>query len=105
MAWNGLPTAWFTGWTSNGTNITLPIANVTNLVSGEADVATGDIRKILYHLLDKIWAVWTALATADKSTKMTIYKSSSTNVTTGQITHQYTVTFINEVSAQDVASE
>lgn len=109
MAWTtalGLPPAWFTGWTSNGTNITLPISSMAELVDTEAAATvTGDIRKVMYAILENIWTKWVALATADRPAKMNITKSSSVNTSTGVVTNVYTLTFYNSITAQDVADE
>jgi hypothetical protein len=105
MAFSPVPTNFFASWSENGTTISVPIASFPEMTAAEADGATGDIRKILYAICERCWSVWNALATADKPTKMTIGKSSNTNVLTGKITHQYTFTFINSVSAQDVDAE
>lgn len=105
MAWSALPTAVFANWSEDGTNITLPIASVPELTAAEADAATGDSRKILYALCERIWSWWNALATADKATKMTITKSASINTTTGIVTNTYTLQFMNTIASQEVASE
>lgn len=105
MAWSPVPTACFPNWSEDGTNITLPIAALPELTAAEADAATGDIRKILYALCEKVWGWWNALASADRATKATITKSSSVDATTGIITNVYTFTFKNSITAQDVANE
>jgi hypothetical protein len=107
MAWipNQLPTAWFANWTSDGTDVTLPIASVPELTAAEADVTTGDIRKIMYAILERCWVKWNSLAIADRSTKMVLTKSSSVEAATGIITTVFTYTFKNTITAQDVADE
>lgn len=105
MAFSPVPTNWFSGWSEDATNITVPIATFPELTAAEADGATGDIRKILYALCAKCWSIWNALATADRPTKMTLTTSSSVDATTGIITNVYTFTFKNSITAQDVASE
>jgi hypothetical protein len=110
MAWNPLPQSWFTGLTDGSTvcvatDMVIPIATFPELVATEIDSSTGDVRKMLYAICEKCWLTWSALATPDKPTKMTIAKNSSTNAITGLTTHNYTFTFINTVSAQDVADE
>ena len=110
MAFNPLPQQWFTGLTDGATvclatDMVVPIASFPELTAPEIDATTGDIRKMLYAICEKCWSVWNALATIDKPTKMTITKSSSTNAATGLTTHNYTFTFVNSVTAQDVAPE
>lgn len=109
MAWTtaiGLPPAWFTGWTSDGTDITLPISSMPELVATEAAATvTGDIRKVMYAILENMWVKWNAVAIADRPTKMVLTKSSSVDAATGIITTAYTYTFKNTITAQDVANE
>lgn len=105
MAFDKTPTTWLPSWSENGTDITVPIASFPELTAGEADAATGDIRKILFALCEKIWAVWNALATGDKSTKMTVNRSSFVNETTGLITRTYTFQFVTATSGEEVEDE
>ena len=109
MAWTtaiGLPPAWFANWSSDGTNITLPIASMSELTSTEAAATvTGDIRKVMYAILENMWVKWNAMALADRPAKMVLTKSSSVETSTGVITTVYTYTFKNTITAQDVASE
>lgn len=105
MAWNPAPTTIFAGWTEDGTNITLPIANVPELTAAEADAATGDSRKILFALCAKVSAWWYALAVADRPAKMTVAKSISVDASTGVQTQTFTFTFKTAVLSQEVAAE
>lgn len=105
MAWSKTITDWFASYTSNGTNMTLPIASFPELTAAEADVTTGDIRKLLYAFIERCWVKWNSLATADKSTKMVLAKNSFVDSTTGITTHTYTFTFQNVTTAQEVSDE
>jgi hypothetical protein len=105
MAWNPVPTTLFAGWTQDGTNITLPIANVPELTSAEANATTGDTRKILFALCEKIANWWYALATADRPTKMTVTRSISVDSVTGIATKSYTLTFKVGTLTQEIVSE
>ena len=105
MPFNPLPQSWLPSLTDNGTVLSLDIADVPELAVTEIDSATGDIRKFIFALCEKFWSKWSALATADRSTKMLLTKSSSVNVSTGIITSVYTFTFQNAITAMDVADE
>lgn len=106
MAWNPLPQSWFTGLTDDGTDITIPIAAFgTELTAEEIDSANGDVRKFIYAFIERCWAKWSSIATADKPSKMTITKTSSIDAATGILTNVYTFTFKNTITAQDVANE
>lgn len=96
MAFDKTPTTWLPNWSEDETNIALPLASLPELTAAEADAASGDIRKILYALLEKLHAVYAALPVADRPSRMTIARSSSVNDTTGDITRQYTITLVTE---------
>lgn len=84
--------------------------------AGDADEttpATGDIRRLLFGMIDGLYAKWllrVADAAADPTgdplpTKMTIYKSTSTNDTTGEVTRTYSFVFKTTVTGEEVAAE
>ncbi len=104
MAFTDTPTDYFASWAEDATDITVPIASFTGLTAATADGATGDIRKILYSVLDTAWAKWTTLTEANRSAKMTLRKTSFTN-TDGTITHTFTAEFITAASGQTVVDE
>lgn len=105
MAFVALPQTWFENMVDSNTDVNIPLATFPELTAAEIDASTGDIRKMLYAIIEKCWTRWNALATADRSTKMVLTKSSSSDPTTGVITHVYTFTFKNTISGQEVASE
>ena len=105
MAANTVPTAWIANWSANANDITVPIASFAELTEAEANATTGDIRKIMYAVNEQIWTAWSALAAANRTGKMTLTKASSSNATTGLLTHVYTWTCNNTVVTQDVANE
>lgn len=105
MAWNPLPQSWFASLTDNGSVLSIDIANFPELTAAEIDSSTGDIRKFLFAFCEKCWTVWAALASADKSTKMTLNKSVSVSTTNGQITSTYSFTFVTAIASQEVVSE
>lgn len=105
MAFSDTPTDWIADWEEDETDITVPIASFAELTAAEADGTTGDIRKIVFAILEQLWTVWAATASADRPTKWTMSKSASVNTTTGITTVQYVNTFSVETTAQDVADE
>lgn len=105
MAFDPKPSSWLDNWSEDGTHITLPIASLPQLTAAEADADTGDIRKVLFALCEKLWNEWNARAVADRPSQMTISKSASTSAGSGLLTHTYTLRFVNEISAQDVDDE
>jgi hypothetical protein len=105
MAFSPTPTDWLANWSEDGTNITVPLATFPQLTAAEADAATGDIRDIVYAIIDKLYTAWIAKAAADRPTKWTCSKSASQNTTTGEITNTYTFVLRTTISAQDVTDE
>lgn len=105
MAFTKTPSTWLDNWSEDATNITVPLATFPELTAAEADGTTGDIRKIVFAVLEKLWLEWVATATADRPGKWTMTKSASVNTSTGITTVQYVNTFLVETTAQDVADE
>lgn len=110
MAFNPLPQSWFTGMTDgstscSATDMVIPISTFPELTAAEIDSSTGDIRKFLFAFLEKCWAVYNALATADKPSKMTMQKSVSVDTSTGVNTNTYIITIKTAVATQEVVSE
>lgn len=127
MALNVTPATWLGNGYSTGagtiifstaqqatpnTNKTLPKVDDKS-AGAESAPATGDIRRLLFGLIDGLYEKWllrvaaAALAptTDPLPTKMTIYKSTSTNDTTGEVTRTYSFQFKTEVTGEEVASE
>ena len=94
MAFSAVPTVYFSAYDYATSTMKFPISCVPEITAGEADAVTGDIRAIMFSLLEQMYVVWNALATANKSTKMTITRSQSLNQSTTYITRSYTYTFV-----------
>jgi len=105
MAQDLKPATWIPSWAEDATNITVPIASFPQLTAAEADGATGDIRKVLFAVMDKIMTVWDALEAADKPSRMQLNRSSSVNQAGTEINHFFSLQFTNTVETQDVADE
>jgi hypothetical protein len=105
MALDVKPSTWIESWSEDGDDVTFPIASVPQLTADEADATGGDIRKVLFALLEQLWDVWRALDEADKPTRMNLVKNSAVNDVTGVSTNIFTVRFSNEITSQDVMDE
>ena len=107
MAFDKTPTTWIPGWSENGTDIAIAALATAfpQMTAAEADASTGDIRKILFAICEKIWTVWSALATGDKPARMTVNRSSFVNETTGLITRTYTFQFVTATTGEEVEAE
>jgi hypothetical protein len=104
MAFNPAPTSFFANWSEDGANITLPIASVPELTAAEADATTGDIRKVLFAIIERAAVAYAALAAADKPGKMAIDRSNFLR-SDGNIDRTFTVTFTLAPASIDVADE
>lgn len=105
MAFSAAPNAWFDGMSEDGTTISIPIASFPELTAAEADGATGDIRKVVYAVMEKLHSEFTSRADADRPTKLQISKGASYNQATGQLTVTYSVTTVLGFTGIDVVAE
>jgi len=112
MAFDKKPSTWLgAGYAASTENhtITLNTADaasdktVPELADAEADPTTGDVRKLVFALMEMLYAAWAAQETADRPTRVTIYKSSQASG--AELTHTYTVVCVNDITAQEVADE
>jgi hypothetical protein len=109
MALNLVPTHWIASYSSDGTNITIPIASLSSdsqsaLSSAEAHTSTGDIRKIAFEFCKLIASVYAAEATADQPQKMIVSQSTSLD-TSGKRIRTVNFTFTESIATADIASE
>ena len=105
MAFSKTPTNLFANWSSDGTNVTLPIASLPELTSAEANASTGDLRKIVFALLERLFAWYNGLATADRPTKLAIGKAATVNTATGKTSIVYTIRLEATTVAQEISDE
>jgi len=105
MAFNDQPDTWITGWQESAGSILIPISSFPELTAAEADAATGDIRKIWFAILEKLWNEWNDRAAGDRPGKWTQTKSMSVNTTTGVVTTTYVSTIYTGVLTQEVVDE
>lgn len=105
MAFNPAPSNWFDSWSEDGTNITVPIATFPRLTAAEADGTTGDIRKVLFAILDKLYSEWTERLAADRPTRMTVARTKSYNDASGTVTEVHTITLVNTITDEEVKAE
>jgi hypothetical protein len=106
MAFNKTPTAWIPGWSADANDVTFPIASVPELDAAEANETTGDIRRILFALLEHIASVNSAVEAADRSKRMTINKSVMGNLTNSEsLDYTYMIKLQMEPTGIEVAEE
>ena len=108
MAFDNKPNTWIPGWSvTGGTDIAVAALATAfpQMTAAEAHATTGDIRKVLFAICDKIWSVWNALASGDKPTMMKVNRSSFVNETTGLTTRTYTFQFVTATTGEEVENE
>lgn len=66
MAFNPAPTAVFSSYESDGTTISIDIADLDGLTAAEANATTGDLRSVALAFPSTFYAHYAGLATADK---------------------------------------
>lgn len=110
------PAAWLgAGYNSSSGKIELntndAVTNklLTELTDAEADEAAGDIRKLLFGIIDGLYTQFNSknsvLATADRPQRVAFTRSTSVNDATGVMTRSYSVSFQLEAASVEVANE
>jgi len=109
MAFVKAPTSLWPSYTSDGTNITIPIAALDGLTAAEAHTSTGDWRSIMLSICSTAYRHYSELATADKPTMFIASMPTITPVSSGTLAGTFKTTFSfafnNEWCTPDVADE
>jgi len=90
---------------ADATNVTIKIADIPQLIAAEADELTGDSRKLLYAILDKVQTAYAALPDVDKPTKVRIQRSSTAPNAAGTFQTTFTLSFTLAIAGAGVAAE
>ncbi|MEG4529889.1 hypothetical protein [Microcoleus sp. D2_18a_D3] len=104
------PAEIFTGYTSDGTNITIPLASLPGLTAEEANATTGNVMEVSRQILDRLHSGITALAPTARPTKATVAKqnpsiATGANIAPGTLRQGYTLTFDLTPTALELAAE
>jgi len=107
MAFNPAPTVFFgTSYSENGTVMSVPISAFPELTAAEADSATGDSRKMIWALIDKLCTTYLSLPAANRPSKMRLSKSyGQVDPATGNFTASYSMSFNLSAAGLEVADE
>ena len=105
MAKDVKPDTWIVGMDASGGEVKIPVASIPELDEEEAKGLTGDIRKFLFALLEKIYGEYNSLDYADKPQKMRVARGTYVNDATGKAQKSYTLTFDVEFGEQEVEGE
>jgi hypothetical protein len=92
------PAQIFPGYTSDGTVITIPIADLDGLTPAEADAATGNAMELLRMIIEKAQTQLNAMATTARPARATLTKdpvaiAAGTGVAPGTLRQGYRLTF------------
>lgn len=109
MAFNKSPTTLWPSYSSDGTNITIPIAALDGLTAAEADAVTGDWRSIVLAFCATAYRYYSELATADRPTAFVASPPTQYPVTSGDLAGTFKATysfeFYNVYCTPNVADE
>ena len=103
MAFDPAPSSLFASLSEDGTDITIPIASITDLTATEADGTTGDWRALIGRILDHVTAYRAGLDTADQPSKFTITRNRRESGTS--IVHRYQIEWFTDVDANSSTAE
>ena len=70
------PTNWIAGYTSDGTNMVIPIASLPYLTAGQCSAATGDVRQIVFAIQEEIYQKWILIPATNRSDRIGVSRSS-----------------------------
>lgn len=97
------PSDLFANYASDGTEITIPIADLPGLTSGEAHATTGDGRELVRTFLEKVVTSIEALASGDRPTKMTVARSNVVGIGPSSVRRTYTFTFEEAITVSSTS--
>jgi hypothetical protein len=104
MAFDAKPSSCIASWSEDGTDVTFPIASISELTAGEADATTGDWRKILFALLEHFYTYYTTLPSGDQPGRVTITRSTTVD-SNDVMTRTYTFRITSDILTKEVADE
>lgn len=109
MAVNVSPTAMWSGFAFDGTDLKIPLADLPGLSAADANATTGDYRAVLLAFISLAYAYYTALADADKPKAFLVRVPAVTPVTSGDLAGTFKTTyeldFYNSYCTPDIADE
>lgn len=104
MAFDKSINALFSGATSDGTDLTIPIAAITGLQSSDVDATTGDWRELVFNILNHVNSYYYSLDIADRPQYCIPQKSS--NLQSGNIyIHTFNTTIRAASTEENVIAE
>lgn len=111
MAFNKAPSNWLgAGYTLNtnvvgfNTNDAATNKTLTQLTNTEANASTGDIREVMFAMLEAFYQAYIAKDNADRPSKLSISRNGTTT-STGNINYTYNVQVEVSPTAVNVTPE
>ena len=93
------PTNIFSGYTADGTALTIPYTAIPGLTSAEAHGTTGDARELIRLILEKYFTTIQALPAADRPAFMSMTRGSLVGIDSNTVRRSYSISFDEAVSA------
>lgn len=102
-----LPTDFFPGYTSDGTNISIPIASLPGLTAAEADAATGNGMEVVEKITTAAHQAIQAAPEADRPANMVVTQGSIDPQSTNTYRQDINFNFLKslDVSSSNVVGE
>jgi hypothetical protein len=97
------PTDIFSGYTADGTALTIPYTAIPGLTAAEAHATTGDAREVLRLILEKYFTAIQALPTAERPAYMSISRGSLVGLDSVTVRRSYQLSFDESVVANATA--
>jgi len=86
--------------------VLIPIAALPELTAAEANATTGDVRDVVYAIVDKAYDQYVAYAALTNApTKMVISRTASINSLTSTISYTYSFSFTVNLIPGEVVNE
>jgi hypothetical protein len=111
MAFNKSPQDWIDGIVSieddhvTPESLVIPLSSIPELTSAEVNDTTGDIRRLLFAVVDSFYQAWNAKPNADRPVRMTVSRQTTVNDALGTTTRNYTFSFAISTGSIEVAPE
>ena len=91
------PTDFFAGFTSDGTSINIPIADIVGLTAAEADAANGNGMELIHKLLQTVGGAIESTPEADRPANMVYTPGDLDPQVNGQVRVDYNFNFLLDV--------
>lgn len=105
MAFNKAPTAIFPGYSSDGTNISIPISNLVGLSAAEAHATTGDFREVVLAVVRTAKAYLQGLASDSAPKAMSVRVVDQSYMNSGDFSGSIRITYECEFYTKETASD